>query len=43
MPVDDVSSHRTRTNRWPEPPAQQPSEALTQAVNDVYEALEDRS
>lgn len=40
---DDISSHRVRSNRWPAPPAQQPSEALTQAVNAVYDALEDRS
>jgi hypothetical protein len=42
MLEDDISSHRVRSNRWPEPLTPQPSQALTQAVNEVYEALEDR-
>lgn len=36
---DDISAHRTRTNRRPEP---QPHVELVQAVEAVYDALEDR-
>jgi hypothetical protein len=42
MDADDLSAHRTRTNRRPETGTVHAPEALTQAVNEVYEALEDR-
>lgn len=38
---EDISSHRTRTNRWPNEPLHAPA-ALVIAVEAVYEALEDR-
>lgn len=38
---DDLSSHRTRTNRRPNEPIHAP-DALVVAVDAVYEALEDR-
>lgn len=52
---DDISAHRTRCNRWPEPVAydshgaplyawQLPAPApLIAAVEAVYDALEDRT
>lgn len=39
---DELSAHRTRTNRKPEPQLHPPA-ALIQAVEAVYDALEDRS
>lgn len=38
----DVSAHRTRTNRRPEPQHEPAPAALVAAVNAVYEQLEDR-
>lgn len=38
---DDISSHRVRSNRWPNEATHAP-DALVVAVNAVYEALEDR-
>lgn len=38
---DDLSAHRTRSNRRPEPKLH-PPEALVIAVDEVYEALEDK-
>lgn len=43
MPTNDneLSGHRTRTNRWPNEPLHPPA-SLVVAVDAVYEALEDR-
>lgn len=43
MPDDDISSHRTRTNRWPEPAQQSAPDELVRAVEAVYDAVEDRT
>ncbi|WIE65940.1 hypothetical protein DEI99_005220 [Curtobacterium sp. MCLR17_036] len=40
MDDTDLTAHRTRSNVKPEPT---PLAALAQAVDDVYDALEDRS
>ncbi|MDF2895713.1 MAG: hypothetical protein K0Q46_2499 [Rhodococcus erythropolis] len=39
MPEDDISSHRTRTNRWPEPltPHPQTVAEINQVMSDVVE------
>jgi len=42
MTTDDLSAHRTRTNRRPEPQHESAPAALVAAVDAVYEALEDR-
>lgn len=42
MHDEDVSAHRTRSNVRPQAGTVHAPEALTQAVNEVYEALEDR-
>lgn len=39
---DDLSAHRTRSNRRPEPPHEPVPAELIAAVNAVYDALEDR-
>lgn len=42
MDDPNLSAHRTRTNRQTEPKLHPPA-ALVIAVDEVYEALEDRS
>lgn len=42
MDDPNLSAHRVRSNRRPEPTLH-PPEALVTAVNEVYDALEDKS
>lgn len=42
MDDPDLSAHRTRSNRRPETRLM-PTDALAIAVDEVYEAIEDRS